>query len=335
MIQTKRLFGQEKRPVGAVGLGCMSFGGTFYGPAEDGESLRAMARALEIGCDFWDTANIYGDGYSETMLGRFFREDSTRRGKIVLASKFGIKFDAQGRRSFDNSPDYMRACLDASLKRLGVERIDLYYVHRKEPTTPIEETVAALAKEVAAGKIGAVGLSEVAPDTLRRAHAVHPIAAVQSEYSLWTRAPELGLLDACRELGASFVAFSPLGRGYFGGKLRDVTTLGEKDFRVASPRFVGVNWTRNLTALDRFAALAAEWRLTPAQLALAWTLAKGDHVIPIPGTRFEARAAENVEAAGIVLTADQIARLEKALPVGFAAGDRYTDAQWGGVERYS
>lgn len=331
----KRTFGLEKRPIGAVGLGCMSFGGALYGPADDAESLRAMARALELGCDFWDTANIYGDGRSETLLGRFFGEDPTRRGKVVLASKFGIKFDADGRRSFSNAPDYMRSCLDASLKRLGVERIDLYYVHRKEPNTPIEETVAALAREVEAGKIGAIGLSEVAPDTLRRACAVHPIAAVQSEYSLWTRAPELGLLDACRELGTTFVAFSPLGRGFFGGLLRDPATLEKGDFRVSNPRFAGGNWPRNLAALDRFVALAKEWGLTPPQLAVAWTLAKGEHVVPIPGTRYEAHLVENVSAENVALTPQQLAALEKALPVGFAAGDRYTDAQWGGVERFS
>lgn len=321
--------------MGAVGLGCMSFGGWAYGPADDGESLRALTRAFESGVNFWDTADIYGDGRSEEVLGRFLREDRARRDKIVLASKFAIKFNAQGGRSFDNSPAYMRRSLDASLKRLGVERLDLYYIHRLDSVTPIEESVDALAREVKAGKIAAVGLSEVAPDTLRRAHAVHPIAAVQSEYSLWTRAPELGLLDACRELGTTFVAFSPLGRGYFAGKLGDLSGLLPDDFRRTSPRFLGVNWTRNQAALERFTALAAQWSITPAQLAIAWTLAKGEHVIPIPGSRFEARVIENSAAADIALTAEQVATLEKALPVAFAAGDRYTESQWGGVERYS
>lgn len=329
-----RLFGQGKRPVGAVGLGCMSFGGQIYGPADDGQSLDAMARALEIGVDFWDVANIYGRGHSEVLIGRFIAQDRARRDRIVLASKFGIKSLPGGGREIDNSPAYMRECLDGSLQRLGVDHIDLYYVHRAEPGKPIEDIVGALADQVTAGKIGAIGLSEVSPDTLRRAHAVHPIAAVQSEYSLWVRAPELGMIEACRELGTSFVAFSPLGRGYFTTQIDDPSKLEPGDFRRDNPRFTGINWARNLAARRGFIELAGQWGLTPARLAIAWTLARGEHIIPIPGTRYAEHIVENTAAADAPLSAEQLATLERILPAGFAAGDRYADPQWLGVERY-
>lgn len=330
----QRRFGQGGKPVSSVGLGCMNFGG-LYGPTTEAESLEVLARALDRGIDFWDTADIYGEGLSERLIGRFLKEDPARRARITLASKFAIRRLPDGKRSFDNSTAYMHDCLDASLRRLGVDHLDLYYVHRYDHRIPIEETVGALSRLVEAGKIGAIGLSEIAPDTLRRAHAVHPIAAVQSEYSLWTRTPEVGLVQACREAGATFVAFSPVGRGFFGGQLRDIDTLGQHDFRRNTPRFSGLNWQRNLGYLDRFLALARRWELAPATVAVAWTLAKGEHIIPIPGTRTTAHLDQHIAAGTITLTPDQVRELETVLPAGFAAGDRYSDQQWLGVERYA
>jgi aryl-alcohol dehydrogenase-like predicted oxidoreductase len=241
--------------VSAVGFGCMSFGG-FYGPTNEAESMQTLARALELGVDFWDTANVYGDGLCEQIIGKFLAEDKSRRARVTLATKFAIRRRDDGARFFDNSAAHIRHALDDSRKRLGVDHIDLYYVHRIDKSIPIEDTVGELARLVEAGAIGAIGLSEIAPDTLRRAHDVHPIAAVQSEYSLWTRNPELGLLQACAELGAILIAFSPLGRGYLSGLLQDVGSFGEKDFRQANPRFQGVNWRRNRDRLDAFLALA-------------------------------------------------------------------------------
>ena len=229
----------------------------------------------------------------------------------------------------------MRECLDASLQRLGVDRVDLYYVHRLDARIPIETTIEALAREVDKGRIAAIGLSEIAPDTLRRAHSVHPIAAVQSEYSLWTRTPELGMIQTCRELGTTFVAFSPVARGALSGLVRDVDALPEGDFRRGTPRFSGVNWTRNLARIDRFVALAADWNRSPAALAIAWVLAKGDHILAIPGTRYRRHLDENAAAAEITLTREEVAEIERVLPVGFAAGDRYTEQQWGAAERYA
>jgi aryl-alcohol dehydrogenase-like predicted oxidoreductase len=311
----------------------MSFGG-FYGPTTESDSMRAMARALELGVDFWDTANVYSEGLCETLIGKFLAEDRARRAKITLATKFAIRRLADGTRTFDNSPDHIRESLEGSMNRLGVDHIDLYYVHRIDRRVPIEDTVAALAEHVKAGLIGAIGLSEVSPDTLRRAQAAHPIAAVQSEYSLWTRNPELGLMQACKETGAVLVAFSPLGRGYFSGLLQEVETFAEKDFRAANPRFQGLNWRRNRDRLEPYLALAKSWSVKPATLAIAWTLAKAPHVVPIPGTRTADHLAEWAEAADIDLTEAQLAELERVLPVGFAAGERYSDQQWIGIQKY-
>jgi aryl-alcohol dehydrogenase-like predicted oxidoreductase len=319
--------------VSAVGFGCMSFGG-FYGRTSEVDSMRALARSLELGADFWDTANVYGDGLCESLMGKFLAEDRGRRSKVKLATKFAIRRRADGVRFFDNSATHIREALEGSLKRLGVDHIDLYYVHRVDKTIPIEDTVGELARFVKKGAIGAIGLSEVAPDTLRRAHAVHPIAAVQSEYSLWTRTPELGLIQACAEAGALLVAFSPVGRGFFSGLLQDVETFGEKDFRHANPRFQGLNWRRNRDRLKGFLALADAWAVKPATLAVAWTLAKASNVMPIPGTRTAAHLEECANAADIDLTEAQIAEIERALPVGFAAGERYSDQQWVGIQKY-
>ncbi len=319
--------------VSAVGFGCMSFAG-FYGPATEAESLRALARALELGVDFWDTANVYGAGLSETLIGKFLAQDRSRREKVTLATKFGIHWMADGRREHNNSIPHMRESLEGSLKRLGVDHVDLYYVHRVDERIPIEETVGELGRLVDAGKVGAIGLSEVAPDTLRRAHAVHPIAAVQSEYSLWTRTPELGLIQACAEVDALLVAFSPVGRGFFSGRLQDVENFEPKEFRHANPRFKGLNWRRNRARLEPFLALAGSWGVAPATLAVAWTLAKAPHVVPIPGTRTAAHLEECAAAADFDLDAARLAEVERVLPVGFAAGSRYSDAQWVGIEKY-
>jgi aryl-alcohol dehydrogenase-like predicted oxidoreductase len=267
------------------------------------------------------------------VIGKFLAEDKGRRGKVTLATKFAIRRRDDGARYFDNSAAHIREALDGSRKRLGVDRIDLFYVHRVDKSIPIEDTIGELARLVKEGAIGAIGLSEVAPDTLRRAHDVHPIAAVQSEYSLWTRNPELGLVQACAEAGAILVAFSPLGRGYLSGLLQNVETFSEKDFRRANPRFQGVNWRRNRDRLDAFLTLAGSWELKPATLAIAWMLAKGPHIVPIPGTRSAAHL-EECAAADIDLTDAQLAAIERALPVGFAAGERYSEQQWVGIQKY-
>jgi aryl-alcohol dehydrogenase-like predicted oxidoreductase len=319
--------------VSAVGFGAMSFGG-FYGATSDGESLRTLAGALDLGVDFWDTANVYGDGLCEQVIGKFFAEDKGRRGRVTLATKFAIRRRDDGARFFDNSPAHIREALDGSRKRLAVDYIDLYYVHRVDKSIPIEDTIGELARLVKAGEIGAIGLSEVAPDTLRRAHDVHPIAAVQSEYSLWTRNPELGLIQACADLGALMVAFSPLGRGYLTGLLQDVESFGDKDFRRTNPRFQDLNWRRNRERLQAFVALAGSWGLKPATLAIAWTLAKAPHVTPIPGTRAIDHLGECAAAAEIDLTNAQLAEIEQALPAGYAAGERYSDQQWVGIQKY-
>ncbi len=328
----RRSFGRHGT-VSAVGFGCMSFGG-FYGPTSESETMRALARALELGVDFWDTANVYGDGLSETMIGKFLAEDGSRRSRITLATKFAIRRDADGRRMFDNSPEHIRDSLEGSLRRLKVDSIDLYYVHRVDRRIAIEDTVGELARCVEAGTIRRIGLSEVAPDTLRRACAVHPIAAVQSEYSLWTRNPELGLIQACAEAGAIMVAFSPVGRGYFSGLLQAVETFDDRDFRHGNPRFQGLNWRRNRDRLPPFLALARSWGVKPSTLAVAWTLAKAAHVVPIPGTRNAEHLEECAAAAGFSLDAARLAELERVLPVGFAAGERYSDQQWVGIQKY-
>ena len=316
-----------------VGLGCMSLSG-FYGPSSEAQAMRVLAEALDLGVNFWDTANVYGEGLSESRLGQFFAQDRGRRAKITLATKFGIARKPDGARYIDNSAAHMIEALDGSLKRLGVDHVDLYYVHRLDSRIPIEDTVGVLARQVEHGKIGAIGLSEMAPDTLRRAHAVHSIAAMQSEYSLWTRFPELGMLQTCAELGVAFVAFSPVARGALSGRLRDIDALPASDFRKNNPRFVGENWRRNLARIDAFVDLAKSFGRDPCELANAWALAQGEHVLTIPGTRYAENLAHNARAGERALTEAEGEALARVLPVGWAAGDRYTDAQWADIERY-
>ena len=311
----------------------MSFAG-FYGATSE---LEFAGRARE-GRGAWRRLL----GHRQCLRRRLERIDrrplsergAGRRARITLATKFGIRRLADGSRTFNNDADYLRDCLEASLTRLGVDHIDLYYVHRIDRRIPVEETIGALSRYVENGKIGAIGLSEVAPDTLRRAAAIHPIAAVQSEYSLWTRTAELGLLQACAEVGATLVAFSPVARGFFSGLLQQTETFAPGDFRRENPRFQGLQWRRNRDRLDPFLALARIWGVAPATLAVAWTLAKAPHILPIPGTRSADHLAECAAAASLALSNEQVEQIERILPAGFASGERYSEKQWVGVERY-
>jgi aryl-alcohol dehydrogenase-like predicted oxidoreductase len=317
------------RAVSPIGLGCMGMS-EFYGPTDDARSLETLAHAFEAGVTTYDTADIYGFGHNESLLGQFLHG---RRERVHVATKFGIvRKPGSYERRIDNSPAYLRSACEASLQRLGIERIDLYYIHRIDADTPIEESVGALSRLVEEGKVEAIGLCEVSPATLRRARAIHPIAAVQSEYSLWTRDPEAGLLQACREAGASFVAYSPLGRGFLTGRIAADTRLDAADFRRSNPRFQGDNLSRNLAIADTLREIAGDKGCTPAQLALAWLLAQGPDVIPIPGTKRIAYLKENLGALDVVLSGDDLARIAAALPPGIAAGERYTAEGMKGVD---
>ncbi len=305
----------------------------FYGPSEDAGSLRTLARALELGVTLFDTADTYGLGHNEELLGRFIREGgAARRGRMVLATKFGIvRAAGQYERRIDNSPAYIRAACEASLRRLGVERIDLYYCHRRDPQVPIEDVAGALGELVAEGKIGAIGLSEVSEDTLRRAHAVHPVAAVQSEYSLWSREPEAGMLATCADLGTAFVAYSPLGRAFLTGTVK-ASELADNDFRKNNPRFAGEAGASNSRLVQALAAFAQARGLSSSQIALAWLLNKQPHVIPIPGTRRIPYLESNVRAASVTLDAGEIAELDALFAPGNVAGARYPEAGFVGIE---
>jgi aryl-alcohol dehydrogenase-like predicted oxidoreductase len=293
----------------------------FYGPGDEKESIRTIHRALDLGMNFLDTADIYGLGRNEELVGKAIRD---RRDKAVLATKFGNVRGADGSwLGVNGKPDYVRSCCEVSLRRLGVEVIDLYYQHRVDPNTPIEETVGAMADLVRQGKVRYLGLSEAAPATIRRACAVHPIAALQTEYSLWTRDTEGEVLPTCRELGVSFVAYSPLGRGIFGGKIKSLNDVDEEDYRRNTPRFMGENLAHNLSLVERLEKIAAEKKCRPAQLALAWLLARGSDIFPIPGTKRVDRLEENAGALEVVLTSDDLARLDAAFPPGAAKGKRY------------
>ena len=309
-------------PVSPLGLGCMGMS-EFYGPGDEQESIATIGRALDLGVTLLDTADMYGPFTNEQLVGRAI---AGRRDEVVLATKFGNERRPDGSWvRINGTPEYVRAACDASLQRLGVDTIDLYYQHRVDKTVPIEETVGAMAELVAAGKVRALGLSEASAATIRRAHAVHPIAALQTEYSLWERTPEDDVLPTTRELGIGFVPYSPLGRGFLTGQFRTPEDIPEDDFRRHNPRFQGENFSRNLQLVDRVKEIADGKGCTPGQLALAWLLHQGDDVVPIPGTKKRSRLEENVGALDVVLTADDLARLDELTPVGVAAGDRYPD----------
>jgi aryl-alcohol dehydrogenase-like predicted oxidoreductase len=318
-MQTRKLGHLE---VSALGLGCMGMS-EFYGTADEGEAIATIHRSIELGASFLDTADMYGPFTNEQLVGRAIAD---RRDQVVLATKFGNERNPDGSWvRINGTPDYVRRACDASLERLGVDHIDLYYQHRVDTKTPIEETVGAMKELVEAGKVKHLGLSEAAPQTIRRAHAVHPISALQSEYSLWTRDPEGEVLDTVRELGIGFVAYSPLGRGFLSGQIKSLDDLDEDDWRRAGPRFLPENFERNLDLVAVVEELAEEKGVTPSQLALAWVLAQGDDVVPIPGTKRVAYVEENVGALDVELGADDLRRLEDAFPAGAAAGDRYAD----------
>ncbi|MFT7721353.1 MAG: aldo/keto reductase [Roseateles sp.] len=320
----RRRLGAQGPTVSALGLGCMGMS-EFYGPADDARSLAVLNHALDIGINFLDTADMYGAGANERLLAPLL---AGRREEVVLATKFGHVRAPDGTvLRIDGSPAHVRAACDASLQRLGVDHIDLYYQHRVDPDTPIEDTVGAMAELVKAGKVGHLGLSEASAATLRRAHAVHPIAAVQTEYSLWSRDVEAEVLPTCRELGIALVPYSPLGRGFLTGAIRSVEQLAADDRRRIHPRFQGENMARNLALADALSMLARDWGHTPAQLALAWLLAQGDDIVPIPGTRSAARIDENAAAAHITLAAAQQDGIAALLGRHAVAGTRYPAAQ--------
>jgi aryl-alcohol dehydrogenase-like predicted oxidoreductase len=319
-----RTLGPKGPQVSALGLGCMGMS-EFYGAHDDAESIKLIHHALDAGLDFLDTADIYGPHTNEVLVGKAIKG---RRDKVFLATKFGIVRDPNDptKRGVNGRPDYVRAACDASLKRLGVDHIDLYYQHRVDPNTPIEETVGAMGDLVRAGKVRFLGLSEPSAKTIERAHKVHPITAVQSEYSLWTRDPEDGILQTCEKFGIGFVPYSPLGRGFLTGAIKSPDDFEDDDYRKHSPRFEGENFKRNLELVDKVRELAAGKGCTPAQLALAWVLAQGEHVVPIPGTKRVKYLDENIGAVAVKLDEDDLAAIDAAFPVDAAAGARYAEA---------
>jgi len=328
IMKTRRL-GPNGPVVSAIGLGCMPMSQSYGRPDEAG-GLATIHRALDLGVTFLDTADVYGPFTNEELVGRAVRG---RRDRVFLATKCGFVPGATGPMRVDGTPEHIREACDASLRRLGVRTIDLYYLHRVDPRTPIEASVRAMAGLVAEGKVRYLGLSEVTAKTLRRAHAIHPITAVQSEYSLWTRDPEEGVLPACRELGVGFVPFSPLGRGFFSGHVRTLEGLPDDDFRRGVPRFDSTNLAANVARVDRLGAVAREKGCTTAQLALAWLLAQGEDIVPIPGTKRRQYLEENAAAADLTLSPAERERIEAAFPKGSAAGERYSPQSFALVDR--
>jgi aryl-alcohol dehydrogenase-like predicted oxidoreductase len=327
-MKTRKLGSLE---VSELGLGCMGMS-AFYGSADEDEAIATIHRALELGINFLDTAQLYGPLTNESLVGRAIKG---RRDDVVVATKFARRMDAStpGDMStvgeLDGSPDHVRTSIEGSLKRLGTDYVDLFYQHRVDPNVPIEETVGAMAELVEQGKVLHIGLSEAAPDTIRRAHAVHPIAAVQTEFSLWSRDPETEILPTCRELGIGFVAYSPLGRGFLSGRFTSPDQLDESDFRRQGPRFTGENLEANLKLAAKVAEIAEEKGITAAQLAIAWVLAQGEEIVPIPGTKRRTYLEDNAGAADVELTAEDLARIEAELPP--VAGERYNEAGMAGV----
>ncbi len=326
----RRKLGKEGLEVSALGLGCMGMS-EFYAGGTESESIATVHRAIDLGVDLFDTADMYGPFTNEQLVGRALKG---RRDEVVLATKFGNERREDG--SFvgiNGRPEYVRKACDASLQRLGVDTIDLYYQHRVDPDVPIEDTIGAMKELVEAGKVRYLGMSEAAPATLRRAHEVHPISALQTEYSLWSREPEDEILDTVRDLGIGFVAYSPLGRGFLTGRITAFEDLAEDDYRRNSPRFQGENFARNLELVERVREIADSRAVTPAQLALAWLLHRGRDIVPIPGTKHRARLEENVAAADIALTEEEIDRLDSAVPVGAASGERYPERAMAALNR--
>ncbi|MNS61627.1 General stress protein 69 [compost metagenome] len=324
-----RKLGQGGPEVSAVGLGCMGMS-AFYGGSDEAQSIAVIHRALDLGVTLFDTAEMYGPHTNEVLLGKALKG---RRDQAFIATKFGINRQADGSAITDGSPANVRRAVEGSLSRLGVDHIDLYYQHRVDPNTPIEETVGAMGELVKEGKVRFLGLSEAAPATLRRGHAEHPITALQTEYSLWSREPEDELLATVRELGIGFVPYSPLGRGFLSGDIKSIDDLAPDDFRRTNPRFSGDNFQKNLDLVAAVGAIAADKGVTAAQLALAWVLAQGEDLVPIPGTRRIATLEQNVAAADIVLTPDDLARIEAVFPRDAAAGERYAPGGMSSLNR--
>ncbi len=323
MSDTKRKLGRNGPELFPIGLGCMGMS-DFYAGRSDEESVATMRRAVELGVNFWDTSDAYGRGENEKLIGTVLAGGV--RDKVVLATKFGIFRGPGAEMRAQGDPAYVRACCDGSLKRLGIDHIDLYYQHRVDPGVPIEETIGAMAELVKAGKVRALGMSEAAPETIRRAAKVHPIAALQTEYSLWSREPEAELLELCRELGITFVAYSPLGRGFLTGQIRSYDDLAADDYRRNSPRFQGDNFRKNLDLVDRINQIAARKNISGSELALAWVLAQAGHIVPIPGTKRRKYLEQNVAAVKVDLTEQDLREIEAAFPADQVAGTRYHPA---------